>query len=365
MHELIDLLQRSPYGAGPLELALTLVKASVPLAIGLLLLAALPRLSAATKHLVLSLSLCSVLLLPALALLAPGWAMPLPDWLSSRLERAVPEHWTVSGDPGLFRDEPELAVSAAWQAPAELPALNAAELPAMYLEGRPAMPSVGIPSVPVMGMPAMPSAEMPAMPSVEMPAMPSAGMPAMPSVEMPDMPSAGMPAMPSVEMPMPRSHVLRPAALEQASPGALLDRHSPMRTRFLWAAGLAAAWLAGAWLLLGRLAAGLLRVARVEQRSTPVEDHDTLELLDAACGRIDLAAPPRLLWSGDVQVPVIGGLLRPAILLPIEAAGWSSERLRVVFLHELAHLRRRDHLTLLLHRVIAALYWFNPLVWQA
>ena len=50
--------------------------------------------------------------------------------------------------------------------------------------------------------------------------------------------------------------------------------------------------------------------------------------------------------------------------LPAEALNWSRERLRVVFLHELAHLRRCDAITLLITRATTAMYWFHPLAWS-
>ncbi len=75
-------------------------------------------------------------------------------------------------------------------------------------------------------------------------------------------------------------------------------------------------------------------------------------------GRLRSGAP--LLESGEITVPVVVGLFRPAIMLP---AGDSA--LRPMINHELAHIARRDCLTQLVVRVACACYWFNPLVWYA
>src|SRR6185503_6185464 len=38
-------------------------------------------------------------------------------------------------------------------------------------------------------------------------------------------------------------------------------------------------------------------------------------------------------------------------------------QLRSVLLHEMAHVRRRDNLTGLIHRAVEVLFWFHPLIW--
>ena len=53
------------------------------------------------------------------------------------------------------------------------------------------------------------------------------------------------------------------------------------------------------------------------------------------------------------------------MLLPRDAAAWSDARLRVVLLHELAHVRRRDCATFTLARLACAARWFDPLAWIA
>jgi hypothetical protein len=59
------------------------------------------------------------------------------------------------------------------------------------------------------------------------------------------------------------------------------------------------------------------------------------------------------------------GFRHPTLLLPRDAEAWPAERLRVVLLHEMAHVKRGDWLTQLLASLACALYWFNPLAWWA
>ncbi|MBL8211772.1 MAG: TonB family protein [Bryobacterales bacterium] len=73
----------------------------------------------------------------------------------------------------------------------------------------------------------------------------------------------------------------------------------------------------------------------------------------------------QLLESEDCTVPMTWGFLRPRILLPVEARKWSRERRRMVLIHELTHVRRRDVWSQWLSNVGCALYWWNPVVWKA
>src|SRR5579864_1983156 len=61
-------------------------------------------------------------------------------------------------------------------------------------------------------------------------------------------------------------------------------------------------------------------------------------------------------------VPLAAGMWHPLVLLPASASEWSPERWRIVLLHELAHIQRRDSLTQALAELALCLYWFHPLV---
>ena len=121
----------------------------------------------------------------------------------------------------------------------------------------------------------------------------------------------------------------------------------------LWMAGIAAGWLQ-------MLAAGaaLWRRRRAARVSPDQGEADTL-----ATG-LGIAHPVRVMET-DTGMPMTFGVLRPTVLLPEEARGWSQERRRVVLLHELAHVLRGDAATHLLARTALALHWWNPLAWTA
>ncbi|MEP7345507.1 MAG: M56 family metallopeptidase, partial [Gemmatimonadaceae bacterium] len=124
-------------------------------------------------------------------------------------------------------------------------------------------------------------------------------------------------------------------------------------------------WGLGAAVCLLWLAHGTWAVARIVRRAVPMNvgvwEHTLWEVAD----RIGLDSVPRLVASRDVSMPFASGLVRPVIVLPHDAEGWSDDRRTSVLLHELAHIKRRDLIGHTLGRVACALYWFHPLVWTA
>lgn len=65
----------------------------------------------------------------------------------------------------------------------------------------------------------------------------------------------------------------------------------------------------------------------------------------------------------QVESPALCGLWRPRIVWPEGAGEWDEARRAAVIQHEMAHLARGDAWAQLLIEVVAACYWWQPLVW--
>ena len=115
--------------------------------------------------------------------------------------------------------------------------------------------------------------------------------------------------------------------------------------------------------LLWRVLTAWLAARRLVRGAAPVVDERVCAEFDGAHLRLGIRRLVALLESDRILVPVVCGIVRPALLVPCGARGWSRERLRSVMYHELAHVARNDGLALVLTRVATALLWFHPLVW--
>ena len=157
------------------------------------------------------------------------------------------------------------------------------------------------------------------------------------------------------------------ARLQSRSSAAKTATPAPSATpfaRFSWPAVIACLWIAGAVLILARLALGIAAVQWMSRRTRPAIDAPWLPLAREIAAQLGLT---RVTFRRSEQsaMPMAWGVLRPTVLMPADADAWPPERLRIVLLHELAHVRRADCLTHILAQAACALYWMNPLAWMA
>ena len=62
--------------------------------------------------------------------------------------------------------------------------------------------------------------------------------------------------------------------------------------------------------------------------------------------------------------PGVVGFFSPVLVLPrYVVQRLSTEHLKPVLKHEIAHLRRQDNLTAVVHMIVETVFWFHPLVW--
>src|ERR1043166_4314461 len=139
-------------------------------------------------------------------------------------------------------------------------------------------------------------------------------------------------------------------------------RTSPLNwmvvARNVWLAGL----LAGVSMVWWRHFRFMRRLAGA---SVLREPHFLL-LLKSCQATLGVRRNVRLVIVPQLRIPAVAGLFRPCLLLPEGLiARLDENELRLIFLHELAHLKRGDILLNWIMIGVQSLYWFNPLVWLA
>ncbi len=180
-----------------------------------------------------------------------------------------------------------------------------------------------------------------------------------------------LPAAPEVAVALPIEVSAPAAPLRRANVGPNLSApgETPSRQsiapRLSFSAALLLIWAFGATLVLGRLALGFAAVGWMSRRTERVTDAPWLPLARELAAELGVSPRITFLQSRRASMPMAWGIFRPAVVMPDDADNWPADRLRIVLLHELAHVKRRDCLTHMLAQVACAFYWFNPLVWMA
>ena len=125
-------------------------------------------------------------------------------------------------------------------------------------------------------------------------------------------------------------------------------------------------WGVGAVSLLAIVTLQSLILTRAIGRERFLTDQRVLDLLEDCKDEMRIRAYLAVVETDRVKCPALFGFIRPKFLLPVGTiADLGPERLRHVFLHELAHLKRHDVVMNWLLSLLQVMHWFNPLVWYA
>jgi beta-lactamase regulating signal transducer with metallopeptidase domain len=155
----------------------------------------------------------------------------------------------------------------------------------------------------------------------------------------------------------PRADTTAPAAPTHV-PQAPLANHQLPAVLFI-------VYLTGAAVIFLRQSLATQALRRLIKATTPATDPALLHLLDQAKSTLHLGRKKLpLLLTNQLASPALAGLLRPRLLLPIPLLeSLSEDDLRNIFLHECAHLHRRDILLNHWLALLSILHWFNPILW--
>jgi len=128
-----------------------------------------------------------------------------------------------------------------------------------------------------------------------------------------------------------------------------------------WAASL---WLGGVAFFAARFAMHWVGARRLRTRGISRPDGEWIDIFDGLKRDLGVRASVRLLRSSVARTPMVIGWISPVVVVPVSAfCSLSPEQLRAVLVHELAHIRRHDHVFNAVQVVVETLLFFHPVTW--
>jgi beta-lactamase regulating signal transducer with metallopeptidase domain len=121
-------------------------------------------------------------------------------------------------------------------------------------------------------------------------------------------------------------------------------------------------WIAGTCCLLGVEGVRIARLARRVRAARPA-DTDLERRLAEVAAAVGVA-PVRVVAVAGIGFPAVWSLGRPVLLWPQQLREASPPARDALLIHELAHIKRRDHLVGWIELAAGLVWWWNPLFWQ-
>lgn len=127
-----------------------------------------------------------------------------------------------------------------------------------------------------------------------------------------------------------------------------------------------ALWIGGIAAMTALTLYSALRFHVLKKSALPLENPGLGRLYQHCLLELGILRPLPIYTTAFLTSPVIAGLFRPCIYLPLHViSGCPAKKLRYMLLHELFHYRHRDYAANYLMHMARVLYWFNPAVWYA
>jgi uncharacterized protein (TIGR03435 family) len=126
---------------------------------------------------------------------------------------------------------------------------------------------------------------------------------------------------------------------------------------------LRAGWIVGAGLFLVPMVIGLSQMRSLRRTGQPWARGQSV--VDRLAADVGIRRRVEVRLHRSVPGPMTCGVVRPAIMLPVDSQTWPSDDLNRAIVHELEHVQRGDWASQCVARAICASYWFHPLVWVA
>ena len=120
-------------------------------------------------------------------------------------------------------------------------------------------------------------------------------------------------------------------------------------------------WLSGVLGMTARLVKGLHGLRSLRKNALPVEDDSVISLLNELRDSLGVHRQILLSTSNRLTYPVSFGWRKPIILMPCDFANnMSLAEIKMTFIHEIAHFKRRDYLINIASSLLRIPLFFHP-----
>lgn len=124
--------------------------------------------------------------------------------------------------------------------------------------------------------------------------------------------------------------------------------------KYLWIIGMIA-------LLSIKIIPYIIFKSTISGSSIEVIDESTLKIFNQCKNELDIKNKIALRTCDTVGSPMLIGLFHPIVLIP--SIDNNDKTLKMIFLHELNHYKRKDIIMKVFGLIINVIHWFNPLIY--
>ena len=125
-------------------------------------------------------------------------------------------------------------------------------------------------------------------------------------------------------------------------------------------------WIVGILAMIILVIKSSLRLHTLEKSALPLQNPEVRRLYHRCLEEMGIHRNIPVYSTAFLKSPIIVGLLKPCIYLPIHLiSDYNESDMRYMLLHELQHYKHKDAVASYLMNLAGVVYWFNPLVWYA
>lgn len=125
-------------------------------------------------------------------------------------------------------------------------------------------------------------------------------------------------------------------------------------------------WCIGIFVMILLIINSMLRFINIKNSALPLQNAAVRRLYHDCLDEMHITKPIPVYSTAFLKSPIIVGLFKPCIYLPIHLiSDYNENDIRYMLMHELGHYKYKDAFANYLMNTIGVLYWFNPLIWYS